>query len=164
LVSDTHEGVVEYTEEATLCARLSYHHKHTCTPIKPEQPNLPPPTPPPGRGLSYQLAKVSRRWRKDDIGKMPTAMGDIREIAGQPVFVPLYTLFQAYGEMFVLAIGPKKFVVVSDNEVAKEMLLTKANSFSKGEAYFSIAAFRLPDRPDYPDCLLILVTLNGVLW
>jgi hypothetical protein len=110
----------------------------------------PPPTPPPGRGLSYQLAKVSRRWRKDDIGKMPTAMGDIREIAGQPVFV--------------LAIGPKKFVVVSDNEVAKEMLLTKANSFSKGEAYFSIAAFCLPDRPDYPDCLLILVTLNGVLW
>ena len=63
---------------------------------------------------------------------MPVAMGDIREIAGQPVFVPLYTLFQAYGEMFVLAIGPKKFVVVSDNEVAKEMLLTQATSFSKG--------------------------------
>ena len=58
--------------------------------------------------------------------------GDFREIAGQPVFVPLYKLFLAYGEMFVLAIGPKKFVVVSDNEVAKEMLLTQANSFSKG--------------------------------
>jgi beta-ring hydroxylase len=82
--------------------------------------------------LSYQLARVARRWRKDDLGKMPVAMGDIREIAGQPVFVPLYTLFQAYGEMFVLAIGPKKFVVVSDNEVAKEMLLTQATSFSKG--------------------------------
>ena len=63
---------------------------------------------------------------------MPVAMGDIREIAGQPVFVPLFTLFQAYGEMFVLAIGPKKFVVVSDNDVAKEMLLTQASSFSKG--------------------------------
>jgi beta-ring hydroxylase len=86
----------------------------------------------PDRGLSYQLARVARRWRKDDLGKMPVAMGDIREIAGQPVFVPLYTLFQAYGEMFVLAIGPKKFVVVSDNEVAKEMLLTQATSFSKG--------------------------------
>ena len=42
------------------------------------------------RGLSYQLARVARRWRKEDLGKMPVAMGDIREIAGQPVFVPLY--------------------------------------------------------------------------
>ena len=66
------------------------------------------------------------------MSRMPVAAGDIREIAGQPVFVPLYKLFLAYGEMFVLAIGPKKFVVVSDNEVAKEMLLTQANSFSKG--------------------------------
>ena len=66
------------------------------------------------------------------MSKMPVAAGDIREIAGQPVFVPLYKLFLAYGEMFVLAIGPKKFVVVSDNEVAKEMLLTQATSFSKG--------------------------------
>ena len=46
--------------------------------------------------------------------------------------MPLYKLFLAYGEMFVLAIGPKKFVVVSDNAVAKEMLLTQAKSFSKG--------------------------------
>lgn len=66
------------------------------------------------------------------MSRMPVAAGDIREIAGQPVFVPLYKLFLAYGEMFILAIGPKKFVVVSDNEVAKEMLLTQANSFSKG--------------------------------
>ena len=66
------------------------------------------------------------------MSKMPVASGDIREIAGQPVFVPLYKLFLAYGEMFVLAIGPKKFVVVSDNAVAKEVLLTQAKSFSKG--------------------------------
>ena len=66
------------------------------------------------------------------MSKMPVAAGDIREIAGQPVFVPLYKLFLAYGEMFVLAIGPKKFVVVSDNEVAKEMLMTQASKFSKG--------------------------------
>ena len=66
------------------------------------------------------------------MSKLPVAAGDIREIAGQPVFVPLYKLFLAYGEMFVLAIGPKKFVVVSDNEVAKEILLTQATSFSKG--------------------------------
>ena len=53
------------------------------------------------------------------MSRMPVAAGDIREIAGQPVFVPLYKLFLAYGEMFILAIGPKKFVVVSDNDVAK---------------------------------------------
>jgi beta-ring hydroxylase len=66
------------------------------------------------------------------MSKMPVAAGDIREIAGQPVFVPLYKLFLAYGEMFVLAIGPKKFVVVSDNDVAREMLKDQATSFSKG--------------------------------
>ena len=90
------------------------------------------PTSSAGRGVSYELAKLSRKWRNEDMSKMPVAAGDIREIAGQPVFVPLYKLFLAYGEMFVLAIGPKKFVVVSDNEVAKEMLLTQATSFSKG--------------------------------
>jgi beta-ring hydroxylase len=87
---------------------------------------------PVGRGVSLALARLSRRWRAEAMSKMPVASGDIREIAGQPVFVPLYKLFLAYGEMFVLAIGPKKFVVVSDNAVAKEMLLTQAKSFSKG--------------------------------
>ena len=95
-------------------------------------PSPRPPTSSAGRGVSYELAKLSRKWRNEDMSKMPVAAGDIREIAGQPVFVPLYKLFLAYGEMFVLAIGPKKFVVVSDNEVAKEMLLTQATSFSKG--------------------------------
>ena len=87
---------------------------------------------PAGRAVQLQLARLSRRWRAEAMSKMPVASGDIREIAGQPVFVPLYKLFLAYGEMFVLAIGPKKFVVVSDNVVAKEMLLTQAKSFSKG--------------------------------
>mmetsp|Transcript_6698 Transcript_6698/g.10270 ORF Transcript_6698/g.10270 Transcript_6698/m.10270 type:complete len:448 (-) Transcript_6698:3083-4426(-) len=87
---------------------------------------------PQSRALGLQLAKLSRKWRSEAMSKMPVAMGDIREIAGQPVFVPLYKLFLAYGEMFVLAIGPKKFVVVSDNDVAREMLQTQAKSFSKG--------------------------------
>ena len=87
---------------------------------------------PRGRGISAGLAKISRKWRAEAMSKMPVASGDIREIAGQPVFIPLYKLFLAYGEMFVLAIGPKKFVVVSDNDVAKEMLLVQAKSFSKG--------------------------------
>ena len=32
---------------------------------------------------------------------MPTATGDIREIVGQPVFVPLYRLFLTYGKVRV---------------------------------------------------------------
>jgi len=87
---------------------------------------------PQSRGLAVQLAKLSRQWRSEAMSKMPIASGDIREIAGQPVFIPLYKLFLAYGEMFVLAIGPKKFVVVSDNDVAREILLVQATSFSKG--------------------------------
>jgi beta-ring hydroxylase len=66
--------------------------------------------------VAAQLAKLSRRWRNQAMSQMQVATGDIREIVGQPVFVPLYKLFLAYGEMFILAIGPKKFVVVSDNE------------------------------------------------
>ena len=41
------------------------------------------------------LAKLSRRWRNESMSRMPVAAGDIREIAGQPVFVPLYKLFLA---------------------------------------------------------------------
>jgi hypothetical protein len=33
---------------------------------------------------------------------MPEARGDIREIIGQPVFVPLYNLFLRYGKLFRL--------------------------------------------------------------
>ena len=30
---------------------------------------------------------------------MPEARGDVRQIVGQPVFVPLYKLYQAYGKV-----------------------------------------------------------------
>lgn len=63
---------------------------------------------------------------------MPTATGDIREIVGQPVFVPLYKLFMAYGPIFRLSIGPKSFVVISDPALAKQVLLTNATKYSKG--------------------------------
>jgi beta-ring hydroxylase len=33
---------------------------------------------------------------------MPEARGDIREIVGQPVFVPLYNLYLRYGKLFRL--------------------------------------------------------------
>ena len=84
------------------------------------------------KSLILTLTKTQKKWKREADSQMPVASGDIREIAGQPVFVPLYKLFLAYGEQFVLAIGPKKFVVVSDNKVAKDILLHQAKSFSKG--------------------------------
>lgn len=63
---------------------------------------------------------------------MPEATGDIREIVGQPVFVPLYKLFLAYGPVFRLSFGPKSFVVISDPALAKQVLLTNAHKYSKG--------------------------------
>jgi beta-ring hydroxylase len=63
---------------------------------------------------------------------MPEARGDIREIVGQPVFVPLFNLFVAYGGVFRLSFGPKSFVIVSDPAVAKQILVTNAAQYSKG--------------------------------
>ena len=36
------------------------------------------------------------------------------------MFVPLYKLFVTYGPVFRLSFGPKSFVVVSDNQLAKQ--------------------------------------------
>lgn len=49
------------------------------------------------------------------------AAGDVRQIVGQPVFVPLYKLFLTYGKIFRLSFGPKKFVVISDAAMAKQV-------------------------------------------
>eukprot|EP00204_Picochlorum_oklahomense_P000299 CAMPEP_0118797638 /NCGR_PEP_ID=MMETSP1161-20130426/158_1 /TAXON_ID=249345 /ORGANISM="Picochlorum oklahomensis, Strain CCMP2329" /LENGTH=589 /DNA_ID=CAMNT_0006724845 /DNA_START=173 /DNA_END=1942 /DNA_ORIENTATION=+ len=85
-----------------------------------------------GRALSFWLAKLGIQWRRIAAERMPTATGDIREIVGQPVFIPLYSLFRIYGKVFRLSFGPKSFVIVSDSEVAKHVLLTNANNYSKG--------------------------------
>jgi beta-ring hydroxylase len=89
---------------------------------------------------------------------MPEARGDIREIVGQPVFVPLRKLSLVYGkvrrasmaaaqlhactphpttpsagsQVFRLSFGPKSFVVVSDAGVARHILFTNAANYSKG--------------------------------
>lgn len=52
---------------------------------------------------------------------MPEARGDIREIIGEPVFIPLFKLFLAYGPVFKLSFGPKTFVIVSDPALAKQV-------------------------------------------
>lgn len=68
-----------------------------------------------------QLARVGKRWQRDAAERMPTATGDIREIVGQPVFVPLFKLYQIYGKIFKLSFGPKQFVIVSDPQLAKHV-------------------------------------------
>lgn len=78
------------------------------------------------------LARQGRQWRTAAAERMPEARGDIREIVGEPVFVPLYKLFLAYGPIFRLSFGPKSFVVVSDPAMAKQILLTNASKYSKG--------------------------------
>jgi beta-ring hydroxylase len=36
-------------------------------------------------------------WEKVAKDRMPEASGDVREIIGQPVFIPLQTLYRRYG-------------------------------------------------------------------
>ncbi len=85
-----------------------------------------------GRRLSLWLARLGQQWRREAAARMPEASGDIREIVGQPVFVPLYKLFLTYGPVFRLSFGPKSFVVISDPALAKQVLLTNAHKYSKG--------------------------------
>ena len=60
---------------------------------------------PPGRFLALLLARLGREWRAAAAARMPEARGDIREIVGQPVFVPLYNLYLRYGKLFRLRWG-----------------------------------------------------------
>lgn len=69
-------------------------------------------TGPLGRSVAKALAAAERGWRATARVTMPEARGDVRAIIGQPFFVPLYTLFLAYGGVFMLSFGPK----VSANE------------------------------------------------
>ncbi|KIY93092.1 hypothetical protein MNEG_14870 [Monoraphidium neglectum] len=80
-----------------------------------------------GRFLALQLAQLGRQWRAIAARRMPEARGDIREIVGQPVFVPLYRLAQRYGKIFRLSFGPKTFVIISDPKYAKQILATNAD-------------------------------------
>ena len=42
------------------------------------------------KALILSLTKTQKKWKREADSQMPVASGDIREIAGQPVFVPLY--------------------------------------------------------------------------
>ena len=45
-----------------------------------------------------KLAKAGKEWKAAAAVRMPEARGDIREIIGQPVFVPLQKLATIYGK------------------------------------------------------------------
>eukprot|EP00892_Ulva_mutabilis_P007898 jgi/Ulvmu1/5480/UM023_0016.1 len=86
----------------------------------------------PGRFFAKKLADLGLEWSRRAAARMPAARGDLRELFGEPVFVPLYSLFRAYGPIFKLSFGPQTFVIISDPEMAKQMLKTNASKYSKG--------------------------------
>ena len=51
-----------------------------------------------GRNIALKLAKAGKEWKAAASVRMPEARGDIREIIGQPVFVPLQKLAIIYGK------------------------------------------------------------------
>ena len=51
-----------------------------------------------GRNIALKLAKAGKEWKAAAAVRMPEARGDIREIIGQPVFVPLQKLATIYGK------------------------------------------------------------------
>ena len=51
-----------------------------------------------GRNIALRLAKAGKGWKAAAAVRMPEARGDIREIIGQPVFVPLQKLAMIYGK------------------------------------------------------------------
>ena len=51
-----------------------------------------------GRNIALKLAKAGKEWKAAAAVRMPEARGDIREIIGEPVFVPLQKLAITYGK------------------------------------------------------------------
>lgn len=75
--------------EETSCGLLLLAWAHACAPRAALATHVTA-----GRALSLQLAKIGKGWQREAAERMPTATGDIREIVGQPVFVPLFKLYQ----------------------------------------------------------------------
>lgn len=100
---------------------ISQPHPRPAAPLPAPDARPQHPPRPAGRALSMRLAKIGQRWQRNAAERMPTATGDIREIVGQPVFVPLFKLYQIYGKVFKLSFGPKQFVIVSDPQLAKHV-------------------------------------------
>ena len=51
-----------------------------------------------GRNIALKLARAGKEWKAAAAVRMPEARGDIREIIGEPVFVPLQKLAITYGK------------------------------------------------------------------
>eukprot|EP00884_Botryococcus_braunii_P015183 jgi/Botrbrau1/23666/Bobra.55_2s0047.1 len=85
-----------------------------------------------GKDVARRMRYQEMLWEGMARRRMPEASGNLSEIVGQPVFVPLQRLYEVYGGVFRLSFGPKTFVVVSDPEVAKHVLMTNASNYNKG--------------------------------
>eukprot|EP00899_Mesostigma_viride_P013499 jgi/Mesvir1/2214/Mv09858-RA.1 len=85
-----------------------------------------------GRWLALLMATWERARAYRAARTMPEARGDVREIVGEPHFVPLYRLFLSYGPVFRLSFGPKSFVVVSNPANVKQVLQQSGKVYSKG--------------------------------
>lgn len=73
---------------------------------------------------------------------MPVATGDIREIIGQPVFIPLFKLYKVYGPIFRLSFGPKNFVIVSDPQITKQVCAVAFREVGSGGAHVDVVSVR----------------------
>ena len=70
----------------------------------------------------------------------------------QPVFLPLYNLHLIYGKIFRLSFGPKSFVVISDNQIAKEASAAPAATFlRRPQTSRSLSLALAPSRPRAAD-------------
>ncbi|KAL6501211.1 hypothetical protein OROHE_025074 [Orobanche hederae] len=84
-------------------------------------------------GLSkLGLPKQVLEFISEDYLKIPEARGDIRAISSEPLFIPLFELYLAYGGIFRLTFGPKSFLIVSDPSIAKHILKENPKAYSKG--------------------------------
>lgn len=63
-----------------------------------------------GRVLAKYIAAAEQKWGIKRANRMPETKGNIREVVGEPFFVPLYNLFLTYGGVFRLKFGPKVIV------------------------------------------------------
>ena len=58
--------------------------------------------------------------------------GDLQTLAGGPLFLLLATYYRKYGPVYTLAFGPKSFLIISDPVMAKHVLQSRVDVYSKG--------------------------------
>ena len=62
----------------------------------------------------------------------PLAEGEVSGLQDGTMYLGLYEYGKAYGGVFKLCFGPKSFIVVSDTEIVKHILMQNAKGYDKG--------------------------------